>query len=110
MNDFHIFKCESILNQVDDQSLTKVKETSGDILEYLDKKRFLWIRIIKVTYLVSESLVVFLKNVPKNHNSQPFHITLKFGFSEKATKFEKNLRRTFDKNVVFCARNEDLKK
>ena len=23
----------------------------------------------------------------------------------KATKFEKNLRRTFDKSVVFCARN-----
>ena len=31
--------------------------------------------------------------------------TLKFGFSEKATNFEKNLRRTFDKRVVICARN-----
>ena len=30
---------------------------------------------------------------------------IKFGFSEKAIKFEKNLRRTFDKSVVFCARN-----
>ena len=31
--------------------------------------------------------------------------SVKFGFSEKATKFEKNLCRTFDKSVVFCARN-----
>ena len=30
---------------------------------------------------------------------------LKFGFSEKATKFEENLRNTFDKGVMFCARN-----
>ena len=35
---------------------------------------------------------------------------LKFGFSEKATKFEKNLCRTFDKSVVFCARNSALVK
>ena len=35
---------------------------------------------------------------------------IKFGFSEKATKFEKNLRRTFDKSVVFCARNSVLVK
>ena len=34
----------------------------------------------------------------------PCHL-LKFGFSEKATKFEKNLRCTFDKSVVFCAHN-----
>ena len=30
---------------------------------------------------------------------------VKFGFSEKATKFEENLRLTFDKSVVFCARS-----
>ena len=35
---------------------------------------------------------------------------LKFGFSEKATKFEENLRRTFDKSGVFCARNSVLAK
>ena len=35
---------------------------------------------------------------------------VKFGFSEKATKFEKNLRRTFDKSVLFCARNSVLVK
>ena len=35
---------------------------------------------------------------------------LKFGFSEKATKFDKNLCRTFDKSVVFCARNSILVK
>jgi hypothetical protein len=35
---------------------------------------------------------------------------LKFGFSEKATKFEKNLPCTFDKSVVFCARNSVLVK
>ena len=35
---------------------------------------------------------------------------LKFGFSEKATKFEKNIRRTFDKSVVFCARNSVIVK
>ena len=35
---------------------------------------------------------------------------VKFGFSEKATKFEKNLRRTFDKSFVFCARNSVLVK
>ena len=35
---------------------------------------------------------------------------LKFGFSEKATKFEKNLCFTFDKRVVFCARNSVLVK
>ena len=35
---------------------------------------------------------------------------LKFWGSEKATKFEKkNLRRTFDKSVVSCARNNVLK-
>ena len=37
-------------------------------------------------------------------------LVLKFGFSEKATKFEKNLRRTFDKSFVFCARNSVLVK
>ena len=37
-------------------------------------------------------------------------LLLKFGFSEKATKFEKNLRSTFDKSVVFCARNSVLVK
>ena len=36
--------------------------------------------------------------------------SLKFGFSEKATKFKKNLRRTFDKSVVFSARNSVLVK
>ena len=35
---------------------------------------------------------------------------VKFGFSEKATKFEKNPRRTFDESVVFCARNSILVK
>ena len=35
---------------------------------------------------------------------------LKFGFSEKATKFEKNLPRIFDKSVVFCVRNSILVK
>ena len=38
---------------------------------------------------------------------QILHISpiLKFGFSEKAAEFEKNLCRTFDKSVLFCARN-----
>ena len=36
------------------------------------------------------------------------YFSIKFGFSEKATKFEKNLRRTFDKNVVFCALNNSV--
>ena len=35
---------------------------------------------------------------------------LKFGFSEKATKFEKNLCRTFDKSVMFYERNSLLVK
>ena len=35
---------------------------------------------------------------------------VKFGFTEKTTKFEKNLRRTFNKSVVFCARNSVLVK
>ena len=35
---------------------------------------------------------------------------LKFGSSEKATKFEKNLRCTFDKSVVFFAQNSVLVK
>ena len=30
---------------------------------------------------------------------------VKFGFSERATKFEKNLHRTFDKSVVICAKS-----
>ena len=38
------------------------------------------------------------------------HNHLKFVFSEKATKFEKNLCRTFDKSVVFCVRNSVLVK
>ena len=37
-------------------------------------------------------------------------ILLKFGFFEKATKFEKNLHHTFDKSFVFCARNSILVK
>ena len=36
--------------------------------------------------------------------------SLKFGFSEKATKFEKILRHTFDKSVLFCAHNSVLVK
>ena len=35
---------------------------------------------------------------------------LKFGFSEKATKFEENLCPTFDKSIWFCARNSVLVK
>ena len=35
----------------------------------------------------------------------PLTAFVKFGFSEKATKFEKKNCRTFDKRVVFCARN-----
>ena len=35
---------------------------------------------------------------------------VKFGFIEKATKLKKNPRRTFDKSVVFCARNSVLVK
>ena len=35
---------------------------------------------------------------------------IKFGFSEKVIKFEKNLCHTFDKSVVFCARNSVLVK
>ena len=35
---------------------------------------------------------------------------LKFRFSEKATKFEKNLCHPFDKRVVFCAGNSVLVK
>ena len=35
-------------------------------------------------------------------------LCVKFGFSEKATKFEKSLHRTFDKSVVFCSRNSVL--
>ena len=45
-----------------------------------------------------------------NLGCQVFKVWIKFGFSEKATKFEKNLRRTFDKSVVFCARNSVLVK
>ena len=35
---------------------------------------------------------------------------LKFGFSERVTKCEKNLPRTFHKSVVFCARNSVIVK
>ena len=42
------------------------------------------------------------------HQQKPKHVL--FGFSEKATKFEKNLRRTFDKSIMFCARNSVLVK
>ena len=42
--------------------------------------------------------------------SLKFKEFLKFGFSEKATKFEKNLCCTFDKSVVFCAGNSVLVK
>ena len=43
---------------------------------------------------------IFLKN----------HLVVKFGFSEKATKLKKNLRSTYDKRVMFCARNSVLVK
>ena len=48
----------------------------------------------------------------RNINRQVFALSnvVKFGFSEKATKFEKNLRRTFDKTLVFCVRNSVLVK
>ena len=40
-----------------------------------------------------------------------FHSTsIKFVFSEKATKFEKNLCCTFDKSIVFCSHNSVLVK
>ena len=35
---------------------------------------------------------------------------IKFGFYEKATKYEKDLGHTFDKSVVFCAHNSVLAK
>ena len=37
-----------IFDQVNDESLNKCKEVSGEVLEYLEKERFFWIRIIKV--------------------------------------------------------------
>ena len=37
-----------IFYQVNDESLNKCKEVSGEMLEYLEKERFFWIRIIKV--------------------------------------------------------------
>ena len=37
-----------------------------------------------------------------------FITLVKFGFSEKATKFEKNLHRTFDKSILFCVRKSVL--
>ena len=36
-----------IFDQVDDQSLHFCKQVSGEVLEYLDKEKFFWIRIIK---------------------------------------------------------------
>ena len=35
---------------------------------------------------------------------------IKFGFSEKATKFEKNLSHTFDKHRVLCAQQRTCQK
>ena len=39
-------------------------------------------------------------------------LMVKFGFFEKATKFEKNLRRTFDKSIVrvLCAQQRTCQK
>ena len=37
-----------IFDQVNDESLNKCKEINRDVLEYLEKERFFWIRIIKV--------------------------------------------------------------
>ena len=39
-----------------------------------------------------------------------FFFVLKGWLSEKATKFEKNLRRPFDKSVVFCAQKRTCQK
>ena len=58
-------------------------------------------------------LMTFLELRAKFFGYQKLHlprkgaasIMVKFGFSEKATKFEKNLCHTFDKSVLFCARN-----
>ena len=38
---------EGIFDQVDDKSLNKCKEVSGEVLECLDNGKFFWIRIIK---------------------------------------------------------------
>ena len=42
-------------------------------------------------------------NIPPDFSNQS-----KFGFAEKATKFEENLGHTVDKSFVFCARNSVL--
>ena len=36
-----------IFDQVDDRSLGKCKEISGEVLEFLDNERFFWIRLMK---------------------------------------------------------------
>jgi hypothetical protein len=36
----------SIFDHVDDKSLIKCQEISGEVLEYLNNERFFWIRII----------------------------------------------------------------
>ena len=41
----HLAGC--IFDQVDDEILNKCKEISREVLEYLEKERFFWIRIIK---------------------------------------------------------------
>ena len=41
-----------------------------------------------------------------NFSQNAFNV--KFGFSDKATKFEKNLCHTFDKSIVFCGPNSVL--
>ena len=38
---------QKVLNNLDDQSLTKSREASRDIAESLEDERFYWIRIIK---------------------------------------------------------------
>ena len=38
---------KTVLNNLDDQSLTKSKEASKEISEFLDNGRFFWTRIIK---------------------------------------------------------------
>ena len=38
---------ESVFNELDNQSLINCKETSKELSAFLDKERFLWIRVLR---------------------------------------------------------------
>ena len=85
-----------------------------EVCQDFNAKRMNYLEDKQLAEMMAKAEEAKVFNTPSSNNpiykNDTQRYVLKFGFSEKAKKFEKNLRRTFDKSFVFSARSSVLVK